>query len=178
MIGIEADYDAAHISGSTSASTPGGTFPNGFFVPGAFSAGLTITSIGTVRGRFGWTPADNKWLFYVTGGIAYASVNNAYSAAFPGSSDLFTSSRTDWTVGGTIGGGVEWAFRPNWSLKFEYLYYTLASTRDVTTLGGRYVALVAAGTIAPFSNSFANSGSILRVGLNYHFDWVPPMAVK
>ena len=25
----------------------------------------------------------------------------------------------------TAGGGVEWMFMPNWSLKFEYLYYDL-----------------------------------------------------
>jgi outer membrane immunogenic protein len=82
VLGIEADYDAAHISGSSSINTPGGTFANGTFLPGFFSSGSTINSIGTVRGRLGWTPTDSKWLFYATAGLAYASVRNVYSGAF------------------------------------------------------------------------------------------------
>jgi outer membrane immunogenic protein len=81
-------------------------------------------------------------------------------------------------TGGAFGVGAEWAFLPKWSLKFEYLYYNLGSVTNVTTPGGRDIALVAAGTIAPYSNRFSETGNIVRVGLNYRFDWALPVVAK
>ena len=76
---------------------------------------------------------------------------------------------------GTVGGGVEWMFVPNWSLKAEYLYYDL---RNVTYNAG---LLTSFGAAPPaFTQDFVRTrlrvdGHIGRLGVNYHF-WGPPAA--
>lgn len=72
-------------------------------------------------------------------------------------------------VGWTVGGGLEWMFAKNWSVKSEYIYYSLGS---VTTRGG-YTAMfnsqsgaVQAGVSQMTSTAFG--GHIARAGVNYH----------
>ena len=68
----------------------------------------SLDYFGTVRGRVGVTPLDPRLLVYGTGGFAYAQIR--YS-----SSPSLTDNRTGYAAGG----GVEWAFLPNWSAKAE-----------------------------------------------------------
>jgi outer membrane immunogenic protein len=93
----------------------------------------------------------------------------------PFSFGSFNSTRVGWTAGG----GVEWMFSPNWSLKAEYLYYNLGSvTYNLSPL-------IHTLTIPPFTtvaSAFPHSstrfnGNIVRAGLNYHFNWAPPPIV-
>ncbi|MGB8898002.1 MAG: outer membrane beta-barrel protein [Methylocella sp.] len=79
-----------------------------------------IDYFGTLRGRYGYlfTPT---LLVYGTGGFAYGGTG--------------TSSLTTTPLGWAAGGGLEWMFFPNWSLKVEYLYYELAKqTSNFATL--------------------------------------------
>jgi outer membrane immunogenic protein len=58
-------------------------------------------------------------------------------------------------TGYALGGGIEWAFAPNWSLKSEYLYVNLGDN-DFSGPGG-----VAAHSEPDFHT--------VRMGLNYRF---------
>jgi outer membrane immunogenic protein len=110
--------------------------------------------LGTVRGRFGWTPSDPV-LIYATAGIAVADIKASIDAV---NSPGFTQARTRW--GGTVGAGVEAMLARSWSVKAEYLY----------------VQFVSAGYFSPPPGPGFNTRSnvpvdndIFRVGINYHF---------
>jgi outer membrane immunogenic protein len=87
----------------------------------------------------------------------------------------FSNTRVGWTAGG----GGEWLFAPNWSAKVEYLYYDLGnatySLSPLVGIGGPGSAVI--GSV--FSTALPQSttrfrGSIVRAGLNYHFNWWGP----
>jgi outer membrane immunogenic protein len=115
-------------------------------------------------------------MLYVTGGIAAGHVKGllSYSEFFPSNGGTivgageFSAIRLGWTAGA----GIEWMptmFR-GWSLKAEYLY---------TELGGMdakvAVNTLAAGPGGIFPTFIASQNSlhrfsIVRVGVNYHFN--------
>ena len=70
-------------------------------------------------------------------------------------------------AGWTAGAGTEAMLAPNWSVKVEYLY---------VDLGGRSVSAPSFTLPITFSSSTAFREQIVRVGLNYHFDWAGPVA--
>ena len=61
------------------------------------------------------------------------------------------------TTGWTVGGGVEYAFLPNWTAKIEYLYVNL----------GNVDCGLACANIVPTKVDFATN--VVRAGLNYKF---------
>jgi len=137
-----------------------------------------IDWFGTLRGRFGYTTGP-AW-FYVTGGLAYGSVNrSAYVAgttvgAISGSTYNTFAGGFDSTttkVGWTLGGGAEAKLFGNWSAKAEYLYMDLGSTTDV--FNTVYVTAPIAGTVGAVAATRTDSASfkehIFRAGLNYKF---------
>lgn len=127
VLGIEGDMDWQDVKGS-----------------GACIGGICQTKsnwIATVRGRLGY--AFDRFLPYVTGGAAFANLKTNV----PGVGET-SDTRTGWTVGG----GVEYAFAPNWSLKAEYLFADL----------GRFNC-VGCGATVKFNEN------IVRAGLNYRF---------
>ncbi len=70
-------------------------------------------------------------------------------------------------------------FATNWSLKSEYLYYSLGS---IATRGG-YTAMfnpqnrsVQAGVSQATSTSFG--GHIARIGINYHLNFDPSKSIR
>jgi outer membrane immunogenic protein len=145
---------------------------------------MTVTKevdyLGTVRGRLGWLP-NPTLLAYGTGGLAYGGVKASTSisqslnppAAFgvevltPTSNSGISETRTGWTAGG----GFEWRFAPQWSVKAEYLYYDLGRV----TFNGVLADAFTTPHIAPafFTNNVQTTthfnGNIARVGLNYQF---------
>jgi len=76
---------------------------------------------GTVAARLGF--AADRWLFYIKGGLALANIENRGGAIVGGVIDPtdFTSVE-EIRAGWTLGGGAEYAFQRDWSLKVEYLY--------------------------------------------------------
>ena len=79
--------------------------------------------LASVRGRIG-LPHD-QFLFYATGGIAFAGVKNESSSNDFSDEDF---ENTDSTLTGyTVGGGVEYAMTSNISLRLEGLYYDFGS---------------------------------------------------
>jgi outer membrane immunogenic protein len=110
VLGVEGDFVGTDIErGFVVQDSVGGLVPGD-----AFS--LSNNWQASLRGRLGW--AFNQFMVYATGGVAWA--NFEVTAALVGEPFLFSSDKT--LTGWTVGGGIEWAFTPNWSLGLEYRF--------------------------------------------------------
>jgi outer membrane immunogenic protein len=87
-----------------------------------------IAWLGTLTGRLGYAMTPSA-LFYVKGGAAWVRDEHARA----GGSGCVSCSTALTASGWTIGGGLEWMFKPNWSLFIEYNYMDLGSHQ--VTLG-------------------------------------------
>jgi outer membrane immunogenic protein len=105
---------------------------------------------GDVRARFGY--AIDRFLPYVTGGVAFGDVKTSYALA--GSSSFL--SHTSGRVGWTLGGGVEYAFTDNLIGRVEYRYTDLGTASFTDTGTNTY------------DNPKFHSNSLL-VGVSYKF---------
>ena len=184
VAGVEADFQGLAGGGGTSSfslASHGVVNPTHIF-GGTVSASQTLDYLGTVRGRVGYlfTPS---FLVYATGGLAYGAGNlsSSFSAtesaggAFIGSA-FGGANASNSQVGWTVGGGLEWMFANNWSVKFEYLYYDLGTV----SLSGpvQYTNAVTGATGLGSSQTSAQfNGHIVRAGVNYHFNWAAPVPV-
>jgi outer membrane immunogenic protein len=98
-------------------------------------------------------------LFYGKGGGAWVGSNNLTLVDVPtGAAVSFSNNNTGWVAGG----GVEWAFAPNWTAKVEYDYVGLNNYSLTVPTG-----FTLAGDV--FSTSNRNV-QILTVGINYLFN--------
>src|SRR5262249_61604756 len=128
------------VGGASAVILPGGAVaPNGLIWT------LQERWYATARARLGY--AVDKWLFYVTGGGAWAKLDSsefclnnptvtvAGGAVIPPqcAGPLSTAvSQTDRRSGWTIGGGVEYALPYNWSIRSEYLFIRIPSYTTFT----------------------------------------------
>lgn len=127
VYGLEGDFSGLWAKGST----PGRPIFNSL-------ASFDVNWLATVRARLG-VVISSATLLYVTGGVAFADVNNeAKTTDFgPGYIMTIDKVRTGWTAGG----GIEHRLGANWTARIE----------------GRYVDLGSASTIcAPAGNSNCN----------------------
>jgi len=140
VLGIEADYDWSNAKSSVV------TGPND-------THNVALTSLGTIRGRVG--VAFDRFLPYVTGGVAFANLQNQLiDTAGP-----FTVDRGSTATGWTVGGGLEYAIDKHWSAKAEYLYVQLPNKTVSAAIPGGYL----------FQTTFKDREQIARVGINYRF---------
>ena len=122
VVGLEGDLDYFHsnpnINNNTAAT--GISLANGS--PVGITQKLTTNFLATVRPRFG-IAADRNFA-YITGGVAFTSVNYAetYSDGnpAPGPGASFASASRS-LVGWTAGAGWEYAFADHWTVRAEYL---------------------------------------------------------
>ena len=136
VIGAEATLDWADLSKSQS------------FADGSTSK-ATVDSLGNVLARAGF--AADRALFYVAGGYAGGQVHANFFDA-----PLATSfSNSSWQNGYSVGGGIEYAFTNNISLKAEYLFTQLS---DKTYFGG-----------SPDAVKTGLNINTVKTGLNYRF---------
>jgi outer membrane immunogenic protein len=185
VAGAELDAQAARIN-----STVTGTIAPYLAAGNAISIATTqrIDYFGTARGRVGiafggpgwWGPGGyggGGWggsvLVYATGGFAYAGVRDGFvmtdTFGFT-AANIGNNGRTGYTAGG----GIEWMFLPNWSIKGEYQYINLRQgprAAAVETVGG----LGTAFAISRFNPRIEMHTA--RIGLNYHFTLAPPAPV-
>ena len=123
----------------------------------------------TARLRGGFTIAPN-WLLYATGGLAVTQAHDSVNCIGPanhGCGDfsgglLWAHSET--LVGGTVGGGIETLFAPNWTARVEYLYAKFADTTAEPVNPP-----VTGGAPVPALFSFRHDLNLVRVGINYKF---------
>jgi outer membrane immunogenic protein len=133
VFGLEGDFQGADISGRAYNPFDDAT------------AHSNVNWFSTVRGRLGY--ASGPFLVYGTAGLAVADFDT--NVNFLGGGGHFRDDDTK--VGYAAGGGIEWAFAPNWSMKAEYLY--LGFGDEGLSSGYR------------INNDFET----VRVGLNYKF---------
>lgn len=164
VVGGEADISALSAGGGSSWTST------------ATLLGSTLTTyadekldyLGTVRVRLGYVPWD-RWLIYVTGGLAYGEVENNGSVTMNGAPGyVWSNSNSSIRTGYAFGGGIAWALTDNISLRAEGYYYSLGARLN-TDVGN------AAVRANPALNSYnliyktTNVGDIFRVGVDYKF---------
>ena len=107
---------------------------------------------GTLAARLGY--ADDRWMFYAKGGFAFADIENRAGAAFGGVTEPLDATRLrEIKAGWALGAGVEFAFRPDVSMKLEYLYMDFEDDRSGNLDGDVF--------------RHENDIHTLKVGLNY-----------
>jgi outer membrane immunogenic protein len=132
VVGAEGDIDWSGIKGTTTVLCPGGCETRNKW-------------LATARGRLGL--AFDRFLPYVTGGLAFGDIN-ATVPILPGGS----ISNAGWTVGA----GLEVGFISNVSLKAEYLYVDLGNFNCGLNCG------LAPGSNVSFTTSVFRGGANLR----------------
>jgi outer membrane immunogenic protein len=143
---------------------------NGVVIPNGSTIVLTDNNrwITTVAARFGY--AFDQLLFYGKAGGGWVgnnglSVTNLTTGFTFGCTTLTGFTNCNNTIGGwLVGAGLEWAFAPHWSLKFEY---------DYLGLGNRTFTVPAT---APFlvGDTFTSSNrnvQMVKIGVNYLWNW-------
>jgi outer membrane immunogenic protein len=181
VFGAEVDLQATDLSRTNNQLNPAVTLTNQPFVGPAFAA-LTyrgraeIDWFGTARGRIG--VAWDRVLIYGTGGVMFANVTTSHfqdrvfvpgTTAIPPPSTLTGIASHDSIVPGfVVGGGLEYAFANNWSLKVEGLYYELqkshAGNREFSNLNFNGPTF---GVVS--QTEVDHNGFIVRGGINYRF---------
>jgi outer membrane immunogenic protein len=155
VVGLEGDIQAAQLTAGRSGAV---TVP----VLQPFSESFTSHWFSTVRARAG--VAYGEWLFFGTAGVAFADATYTDTISFPppstGTVNSITGSNTG--TGWTAGGGIEWAFARQWSIKGEYLYVNVGGV----TLGSVNSA-VPSGTISHVHGNLTEN--VGRIALNYKF---------
>ena len=180
LVGAETDFNFSSIMGDGSASSALTTFD----VPTSTTADERVKWFGTVRGRLGYLPQHNL-LAYVTGGLAYGRVeqnvsfnNNSgtrvitnaggFSSDCFGNTTCFAGSSSRTAVGWTLGGGLEYAFWQNVTLKAEYLYVNLGGN-DFNVTAQRIFPGIGASP-ASFTAQFDPTiFHVARLGVNVRF---------
>jgi outer membrane immunogenic protein len=147
LVGFEAEGSGADIKGDTTQTI--------FAITG--TAHARTDWVASATGRLGWT--WDRLLVYGKGGAAWAG--NQYSVFIPVFAEQETASET--RPGWTVGGGVEWAFLNNWSVKAEYDYYDFG-TRTLTLVG-----TFAGAPIAVPGVEVRQKMSVAKLGVNYRF---------
>lgn len=120
VFGLEADVAASGIRRNFALAAP-------FAVGDTYRASVPFLS--TVRARAGF--AVDRALFYVTGGLGVATLQDRWNIG----GVVTTASST--RAGYALGGGIEYAFAPNWTAKAEYMYYGFGDRRNQLVAGDR-----------------------------------------
>jgi outer membrane immunogenic protein len=115
---------------------------------------------GSIRGRLGL--AFDHTLVYGTGGIAIGDISNTFRNS-NGTSDSFDHTK----IGYTVGGGVEYAFINNLSVRAEYRFTDFGSVKD-------NLVNSTAGTVTV---SHKQTDSQVMLGFSYRFDSAPARSV-
>jgi outer membrane immunogenic protein len=129
----------------------------GVVVPSQFIT--TNDFLASATGRLGYVYGSGLWMFYARGGVAWT--RDRYEDPFviparPSMDPTATVNRTGWTVGG----GVERAFAPQWSVNLESNYYDF---------GTQTILLTNAVPVVNVTAHIRDQMSATTVGVNYHF---------
>jgi outer membrane immunogenic protein len=183
VAGAELDAQASRIS-STVATTIAPYLAPGNSI--SIATSQRIDYFGTARGRvglafggpgwnWGWGPTGfgGSVLVYATGGFAFAGVREGFLMT---DTFGFTAANVgnNGRTGYAAGGGIEWMFLPNWSIKGEYQYISLRQgprAAATETVGGLGTAFVISHVNPRIDMHTA------RIGLNYHFTLAPAAPV-
>jgi outer membrane immunogenic protein len=173
--GLESDFSFAAITRKQTVSTLMALAAPP--IPYTHTGEQTLNWLSTTRVRAGVTLTDNV-LAFVSGGLAggQAEVNsshisNGVAINGCGIQPCPTASVKKWLWGWAAGGGLEYGSGP-WSIKAEYLHYDLGS------LNFSFVDPVTIQLDTGVTTRTKFSGDIVRVGVNYRFNWGTPVVAR
>ena len=154
--GVEADFDAASNNNNNNNIA--------VFVP-VIGQTIQVTAndrwVTTVAARLGW--AYDRLLVYAKGGGGWVGFNG-FTVTNLNTGASFTGSTSSSDGGWLVGGGFEWAFADNWSMRFEYDFLGLGSRAFTVPAGSPFLA----------GDTFTTGNRNLQmatVGINYRFNW-------
>jgi outer membrane immunogenic protein len=142
VFGVEGDLSASSIQGSSACPNTN------------YSCSSKAFWLATLTGRVGYA-VTQPLLVYVKGGGAWAREQFTAIASFA-SEDTGRTSVSGWT----IGGGLEYGFARNWSVKIEYDYLDFGTKR--------YNFLNPAGAVVDTAD-VKQQLHLVKAGLNYRF---------
>ncbi len=165
VVGAEADWGASNAEGSNSCPglaqlNDGGTLA--IDRSAFFDCKVRLEQLALLTARIGHT--WDRALFYLKGGLAIGEVDarsRFHPLAIPGEINREIG-ESQFQVGWTLGGGIEFSLNDRWSIKGEYMHFDLGdekfSVGSGTTSNGR-------GLIADTTTS----GDTVKIGVNYRF---------
>jgi outer membrane immunogenic protein len=166
VIGGEWDFDWAGNNNN------GGT---GVIIPAVGTIVVTNNNrwVTTVAARFGY--AIDHWMLYGKAGGGWVGNNNLtvtnVTTGVSLSCGNFTTNCGQTTGGWLVGAGAEYAFTNNWTVKFEYDYLGLGSRTFVVPATSPFFA----------GDTFTSNNrnvQMVKVGVNYLFNWGAPVAAR
>jgi outer membrane immunogenic protein len=174
VVGVESDIGYMNMDGS-------GVEPASINRAGGDTRGESDSDFYvTVRGRVGF--AQDCWLFYVTGGVIGVNydtrvVDDCFTGDCGGGT--IDAHKQEFNWGPTVGGGIERMLGRHWSIKLEYLFYTL-DNQGFDGISTSHFALASTSLAttpdaiqgkSTDTNHFSGEteGHIVRVGLNFRF---------
>ncbi len=168
LLGLEVSANAFDFNDSRTGTDIFISDPNVHF---SFTQTVKSDWIATLRPRLGW--AQENWLMYVTGGLAWTRVefdfayvddNSQPGLGLPGASARGSARTTK--MGWTLGAGGEYALSRNWSLTGQYLFADFGSIHAAAPL-------VPTPTLDEFSAVIGSSvhlrTNLILVGATYRF---------
>jgi outer membrane immunogenic protein len=182
VLGLEGDWQWTNTA--TSADALYAAFPdlgNPHFTTASHTEHVDVTQrwFATARVRAGFTPME-RVLLYGTGGLAWANYESNTAVAFGavpfvgvynGATHVGSASSNQ--LGWVAGGGVEWAVTNNWSVKAEYLYLRFDAFSYASPLVASFIP---AAPGYAWNTNVTPREQIVRIGVNYKFDWGPVVA--
>jgi outer membrane immunogenic protein len=125
---------------------------------------------GMATARLGY--AWDRAMVYIKGGVAFVDVEATVTD--PIANPFFVASTSESLATWTVGGGIEWAFDWNWSVKAEYMFIGLD---NVSACGFNSNAnLVPIGTYC--WNHELDGIHTAKIGLNYRFGGGAPLVAR
>jgi outer membrane immunogenic protein len=128
--------------------------------PARLTARTDFLPSGTVRLGYAW----DRWLLYAKAGAAGASDRYSIVGVFSPitTPTPFNFQGVDLRIGWTAGGGIEWAFCEDWSVKVEYDYHNFGHKTVLMTDSINFNPALS-GPV-----DVTQSVQTIKVGLNFH----------
>jgi opacity protein-like surface antigen len=156
VFGVVADANATDIRGENTC----------FSGIGGINCQRIVNSLGTVAGRVGF--AWDRSLIYAKGGSAWTNTTynlNGDTAILVLGTGTTAVNKWGWTVGA----GIEYAVTDNWTTQLEWNHIDVSSV----TVPFPTVAMINTQNI-----SVAQSINLIKLGVNYKFNWAGPVVAS
>ncbi len=153
VLGIQWDFAGANLVGQNNTLSAEDT------VTVTQSIKVHTDWLSSVTGRLGFTGWFPQTMLYIRGGGAWVREHWTFIDQDFGFPDRMETSQT--RSGWTIGGGIEYAIAPNWSVFAEFNHYDFG--RKTFNQAGSHHRLVSIDTNQRIE--------AVRLGVNYRFNW-------